>query len=380
MVADQSPSITAVSWVFGGLSVLMVGVRLYTRVLVTRQRGWDDFWIALALANALVCSALVEVGIHYGLGRHTNDIPDAEDRIQAAKYTVIAPNFSIASTTTGKLSVAVFLLRLMGPSATTAQRWSLYILTVISIILNTLAVIAVAGFCRPAEKIWRPSVHGSCFPPMYQLILGTTQAAFNGVADLFLAIFPIWIFYKVQLVLAKKIGILVILGAGIFAAAATFVKCVLLKNLPEHADITWSWAPITTWYTIEMYVIIMCVTLPTLPQAYTSILRKRSTYYNTSHERSAKSGGSKNTPIRLQRIDPDASLFETVAEPRRSQNSGSSRENILHHKKLDIKKTTEVRVTQERRRADGDQEGDRYFPRQNPFRSKGVDSGFRGSP
>jgi hypothetical protein len=128
-------------------------------------------------ANALVCSTLVEVGIDYGLGRRTNDIPDAEDRVQAANYTVIAPNFSIDSTTTGKLSVAVFLLRLMGPSATTAQRWSLYILTVISIILNTLAVIAVAGFCRPAEKIWRPEVDGSCFPPMYQLILGTTQAA-----------------------------------------------------------------------------------------------------------------------------------------------------------------------------------------------------------
>jgi hypothetical protein len=43
-------------------------------------------------------------------------------------------------------------------------------------------------------------------------------SAFNGVADLFLAMFPIWIFYKVQLVLAKKIGILVILGAGILYA------------------------------------------------------------------------------------------------------------------------------------------------------------------
>jgi hypothetical protein len=79
-------------------------------------------------------------------------------------------------------------------------------------------------------------------------------------------------------------------------------------------------------------------------------------------------------------MDPDASLFETVAEPRRSQNSGSSREDILGHKKLDIKKTTEVRVTQETRPV-GEEEGDRYFPRQNPFREAGgVDAGFRGSP
>ncbi|KAL2869522.1 uncharacterized protein BJX67DRAFT_332657 [Aspergillus lucknowensis] len=374
MAGDQTASITAVSWSFGAVSLLVVGIRLYTRVIVTRRPGWDDFFIALSLASALVCSALVQVGIHYGLGRHTTDITDPEHRVQAVKYTVIAPNFSMVSTTTGKLSVALFLLRLMGTSATTAQRWSLYILSAVSIAWNALAVIAVAGFCRPAEKIWRPEIPGSCFSTEFQLVAGTSQASFNAFADLALALFPVWIFRKVQLAPVKKLGIIAILGAGIFAAAATLVKCVLLKNLPQHADITWSWAPITTWYTIEMYVIIMCATLPTLPQSYSAIFRTHHTYYNSSNQRSGKSASKHNTPIRLQRMDPDASLFETVAEGRRSEHSGSSQENILDQKTMNIKKTMEVSVVQENRQVEEDEDDRRYFQRQNPFQ------GTRGTP
>ena len=107
---------------------------------------------------------------------HMTDIPDPESRIQAYKYTVIAPNFSVVSTTTGKISVAIFLLRLMGPTASAWRRWFLYILTVISIGMNILAIIVIIGFCRPPEKIWRPETPGSCFSLQLQLVAGTAQA------------------------------------------------------------------------------------------------------------------------------------------------------------------------------------------------------------
>ncbi|KAL3475963.1 hypothetical protein BJX99DRAFT_151052 [Aspergillus californicus] len=357
---DQFPSITAVSWSLGSVAIIVVILRLYTRVFVTRRPGWDDFFIAFSLASAIVCSALAEVAVHYGLGQHTTDIADLSHRTQAVKYTVIAPNFSVISTTTGKISVTIFLLRLMGASAGTFQRWFLYILTLVSVIMNVLAIIAIIGFCRPAKKIWIPDTPGSCFSLNFQLVLGMSQAAFNAFADLSLAVFPVFIFRRVQLGLFKKIGIIVILGAGVFAAAATMVKCILLKNLPEHADITWSWASITTWYSIEMYVIIICATLPTIPQSYAAVFQTRHDYYNTTEQRSGKVE-SKQTPIRLQRM-PDASLFETMVEDR-----GSSQDNILGRGAGGIKKTTVVSVTQESRPS-GEDEG-QYFPRQNPFRS-----------
>lgn len=109
-----------------------VDVRLYTRVVALRRAGWDDFFIALSLANAPVCPSLVQVAVSYGLGRHLSDIPDAYWQVQAIKYTVIAPNFSVISTTTGKMGVTIFLLRLMGQAASAPRRWFLYIMNAVS--------------------------------------------------------------------------------------------------------------------------------------------------------------------------------------------------------------------------------------------------------
>ncbi|OQE47250.1 hypothetical protein PENCOP_c001G04670 [Penicillium coprophilum] len=353
-------SITAVSWCFGGVALGVVAVRLYTRVVALRRAGWDDTFITLSLASALVCSALVQVAVSYGLGRHLNDISDPNQQVQAIKYTVIAPNFSVISTTTGKISVTIFLLRLMGQSASAPRRWFLYILMAVSIAWNVLAIVAIIGFCRPSERIWNPKVEGSCFSLNFQLVAGISQAAFNAFNDLALALFPAYIFWRVQLAFKMKFAIISVMGAGIFAAAATVVKCILLKNLPAHADITWSWADITIWYTIEMYVIIICASLPTLRQSYSVVLqrsRKSSAYMRSESTPRQK-------PIPLVRRAPDASLFATQTETRvdRGDSRHSSQDNILGN--TGIQKTTEVRVSQEPRRED---EGNPHFLQLNPF-------------
>lgn len=125
---ERGVNITAVSWAFGGVALGVVGMRLYTRVVALRRAGWDDFFIALSLVNALICSSFVQVAVHYGLGRHMSDIADPSQQLLAFKYTVIARNFPIVSTTTGKMSVTIFLLRFMGQSGSTARRWLLYVL------------------------------------------------------------------------------------------------------------------------------------------------------------------------------------------------------------------------------------------------------------
>ena len=108
---------------------------------------------------------------------HLLEIPNPEDRIKAFKYTVIAPNFSVVSTTTGKISIVIFLLRLLGPASTSFQRWFLYALTFVSICMNILAIVVIMGFCIPAEKIWRPETPGSCMSPTLQLVAGMAQAS-----------------------------------------------------------------------------------------------------------------------------------------------------------------------------------------------------------
>ncbi|PYH73051.1 uncharacterized protein BO88DRAFT_176241 [Aspergillus vadensis CBS 113365] len=372
MPDDKGPQITAVSWSFGSVAIIVVAIRLYTRLILTRKAGWDDFFIVLSLVgqpceilpqkiaansgaawmqlSAVVCSGLAQTGVHYGLGKHMADISNGEWKIEAFKYTVIAPNFSMVSTTTGKLSVAVFLLRLMGQTASPAKRWFLYIFSVISIAWNVLAIVAIMGYCRPAEKIWRPEVPGSCFSLKFQLIAGISQASFNAFADLTLALFPVIIFWSVQLPWKMKLGVIAVMGAGILAAAATLVKAILLKSLPVHSDITWSWADITTWYSIEMYVIIICATLPTLRQSYNFALhrtRYAGSYYKRSHSEAAAAARHKPIPLAPSHED-------TLISPARGSNHTI------------ITKTTEIEVHEENKsRRDIENP---HFPRANPFR------------
>jgi hypothetical protein len=126
--------------------------------------------------SSLVCSALVQIGIRYGLGTHLYDIPDPQDRVNAIKYTILAPPFSVVSTTTGKISIVVFLFRLMGLATTTAKKWFLYVLTILSVILNVLCIVVLVGFCVPAARIWDRTVPGHCMSLEMQLAVGMLQA------------------------------------------------------------------------------------------------------------------------------------------------------------------------------------------------------------
>ncbi|RAH69139.1 uncharacterized protein BO66DRAFT_376233 [Aspergillus aculeatinus CBS 121060] len=342
MAIDKGTEIEAVSWIFGSIASLAVVLRLYTRIWLTQKAGWDDGFIIVSLTNALVCSGLVQVGIRYGLGKHLRDIADREARIQAFKYTVIAPNFSVISTTTGKISVVIFLLRLMGQAATPSKRWFLYVLTIVSIIWNTLAIVAIIGFCRPAEKIWRPETPGECFSLGFQLVLGISQAAFNAFADLALAIFPIAVFWHVRLPLKIKIGVLAVMGAGIWVMGRN--HCVVYVRF---TIVLLDWRLIYSDHgsnRIEMYLIIICATLPTLRQSYTALVHRtrRST---SGYELSGPS--LKLKPIHFVRRMPDQSLFDTHIDAPKAQDGTSSQENILRAEEAHrsyIVKTTEFHL------------------------------------
>lgn len=107
---------------------------------------------------------------------HYHAIPSPADRINAFKYTILAPNFSVISTTTGKISVVLFLIRVMGQAATKLQRYFLYVVTVISVVVNIMCIVVLTGFCVPAQSIWNPSVPGNCMSLVTQLVIGLIQA------------------------------------------------------------------------------------------------------------------------------------------------------------------------------------------------------------
>ncbi|KAI9738292.1 MAG: hypothetical protein M1834_008790 [Cirrosporium novae-zelandiae] len=357
---NKGPLIETLGWVLGSLAIIVVAMRLWIRLMVVKRAGWDDFFIVFSLLSAIVCTSLDTVGVHYGLGRHYASIEDPEQQIMAYKYTVLPSIFCMVSTTTGKISIVFFLLAIMGQGGTKMKKWFLYILSLILIITNVVCIIVIIGFCVPAEKIWRPSVPGVCMTVQDQLIGAYIQASYNAISDLVLALFPITIFWPLNMDLKTKLSLTAVTGVGVFAAAATTVKAVLLQNLPNQSDITWAWAEITVWYTAEMYVIIICATIPALKPVYSVVRNKTTTHSNSydiggAYSRSRSRG--KSMPLSSVEYGAKGSTTAPTTHAGRSTDDGSdtvanietsSQEDILPSGKKNINIKTDVYVDYER--------------------------------
>ncbi|KAI4860380.1 hypothetical protein F4820DRAFT_465718 [Hypoxylon rubiginosum] len=239
----------AVSWGLGSLVIVVCSARVYGRAFVTHQIGWDDFFMVFGAISAIICSSLVTVGASHGLGKHEHDIESPHLLSEAIKYTIIAPVLSLTSSTSSKVSIFIFLIRLMG---VTAKRWHLCFLWGLCVLLgllNLFAIVLILRFCSPTAYQWDKTLDGTCMNPNIQYYGSIVGASYTALVDIILAIFPTTFITKLNISRKMKVGLCFLMGGSVFAAVATIVKVYLLKDLDQHQDITWFWAPITLWYT-----------------------------------------------------------------------------------------------------------------------------------
>ncbi|KAI1483794.1 hypothetical protein F4774DRAFT_425486 [Daldinia eschscholtzii] len=251
---NRQAALIGLSWGLGTLVIIFSGARLWARTMIKAQASWDDIFMTLAAIFAILCSVFVTIAAHYGLGKRIDTITDPYYREEAIKYTVIAPTVSIVSSTLSKISILIFLTRLMGIAATRRHLICLWTLGAILFILNLLAIIIILRFCSPIEKQWKPQTEGRCMSPAVNFYTGVIPSAYTAFMDIVLAIFPSLIIAKLNINRKMKIGLSCLMGGSIFAAGATIVKIYFMHadNLGDHHDITRSWANISILYICEV--------------------------------------------------------------------------------------------------------------------------------
>lgn len=173
---NRASSLNAVVWLLCALSASFVGPRFYSRIAITRNLGWDDWTILAALVSKVVpqtrckylsheqiftiafsiCVTLYTVN---GGGRHFARLNNSQIEL-ATKYNWLNHTFAIFSVTISKVSVALLILRLLGPSKW--RKWFLYILSSLSCLFGGLAAIFIWVQCTPVETLWIPTA-GTCW-------------------------------------------------------------------------------------------------------------------------------------------------------------------------------------------------------------------------
>jgi len=113
-------------------------------------------------AAGLAMMALISAAVSNGYGLHLKEITSSKDREMTLMLTFLAPSVSVLASTLGKISMVLFLVRLLGSSVKKAHLWLLYGVTAVMIGVNVFMIGIFLGQCKPMEKSCRPNVPGSC--------------------------------------------------------------------------------------------------------------------------------------------------------------------------------------------------------------------------
>ncbi|KAF7903625.1 uncharacterized protein EAF01_006674 [Botrytis porri] len=242
-------------------SWLSVGLRCYTRTIVSRTFGSDDYWILLGLAGHTAASVFAYLGVNYGIGVHAVQLT-YDQLINAAKYQVIVELGYILCTAIIKTSVGLLLLRIT--SVKTFYKYLIWTSLVIVWIWTIVTFAIGCAQCRPLKAAWDTVTPGVCLEPRIIANFAYAISAETIFFDWLFALLPIPMLWKIKMSLRLKFSIMIILSLGIVASAVTIVRLKYLVAFLNVTDSLYSIAPVFIWSTIEIALGIVAASIATL--------------------------------------------------------------------------------------------------------------------
>ena len=105
-----------------------------------------------------------------GFGRHVYDLSSPQLSL-AVKYIILSETAFTLSLAFSKISICLFLLKILGNSHAKKRQWFLYLTICLLLVTAAVCVGQQLGQCQPANKLWRPEVPGICENPDVQMKL-----------------------------------------------------------------------------------------------------------------------------------------------------------------------------------------------------------------
>ncbi|TGO85042.1 hypothetical protein BPOR_0438g00130 [Botrytis porri] len=240
------------------LGTLFVAGRLYTRGIITRNWGWDDFciviaWIltvSIAVTNSLFCS--------YGGGRHV-ELQTQSDLKPFFILAFVSRILYQVSLMMVRVAICLVYSRIFQDRLSRIIVYSLLAFQIVSTIPLTLIVVFQ---CDPIVSQWDFSVEQvRCIDPLPGIITFTTCSVFSDVA-LILFVLPRVLPLKINK--RQKATLVAIVCFGILVIIASIVRFIRSKPIFTQRDYTWDLWEITTWSSIELNTALFCVSAPCL--------------------------------------------------------------------------------------------------------------------
>jgi len=277
---------------FAAATIITV-LRLVSRRLKRIPLSWDDYFALCGFAISVGWIIIMPYWIDHGLGLHIDDVvaikdTTLEDALFESKLLLfIAELFYAFGLFFAKVSILSLYWRMFH---VTNIRLPIQILFGCSFVWIIFRIFMGIFHCVPVEAFWDSSAGGYCAIEDKKFFFGTTLV--HAAIDIAILILPMWQISQLQLPMLQKCGIMIMFTFGFFICAAAIRLIVAARVFDDKSpDVTWNICEIVIWATVEVNLINVSASLPTIRPACTYI-------FTCTHPRTrteASSGSYANT-------------------------------------------------------------------------------------
>ncbi|KAF2022287.1 hypothetical protein BU24DRAFT_439026 [Aaosphaeria arxii CBS 175.79] len=256
----RGPALAIVNYIFLVLVIVVVALRIYTRLIVKRWFGTDDVFMALALIFAIGLKTVVLLANQrYGWDRHVYDIP-LDWIASTAKIAMAAKILFTCAASFTRLSLLFFYYRLVKDTDKKWFHWSIHANVAFTIGIF-ISFICLAIFqCKPISNYWSPP--NTC---MDEGVVTLIAGILNCIADLFCTILPIPLVARLEMPQRQRIAVVILFSFGFIVTIAGIVRTwYIYKSLIEEYDITWYSYPLWIAAAVEIDLGVICASAPVL--------------------------------------------------------------------------------------------------------------------
>ncbi|RBR26805.1 uncharacterized protein FIESC28_00386 [Fusarium coffeatum] len=321
--SSQYPTIIAITIVLTILSLSIVTTRLYIRWKARGMAG-DDWMSGLSMLFALIYSCICIAQTRYGLGLPIPDRPK-ENLIPYTRINFAGRPFYQLGISFFKIALLISYLRLLRGTDNKTYRMVIWITIALVFMSHLGCTLALVFACSPVDRSWNPLKEGKCLPPGPSF---TGYAVVTIVADIVVAVLPIPVLLKLEIKLAKKIGLIAIFTLGIFTTVCSIQRYRQIDRIQDPKD--GNSTMLVLWGTIEFNVGNIVSSLPFLAP----IFIKRARQYRSkpsSHNTPSRSKGLRSNGYKLKDLSHTGKREPSIFTSVENDSGTGSQENILNH-------------------------------------------------
>ncbi|KAL7275791.1 hypothetical protein RUND412_001244 [Rhizina undulata] len=255
---NLQPAIYGPIVAFSIIAIITVILRIYTRAVIVKKIGADD-WVIIAATFFLIaftiCNVLVVKFEH--LGFHIWDIVSADEtlalKLNFANQLLYYPILSLT-----KISTLIFYRRIS--SNKTFRIW-IYILLACNAGLTISITLADLFQCTPLPYVYDKTIRGRCINNGAFFV---STAAINILTDFAVVILPMPMLWGVQIHVKQKIALMGLFSLGTFVCVISIIRLqsIITTFVFTNPDPTYGIGFI--WSLIEGALAIICASVPAL--------------------------------------------------------------------------------------------------------------------